>query len=530
MSKVLAGTRTLLRTTLRIDIRNIVPWVLLISALSVSSILAYTWIFPDPQDRIELAATLGSNPALSLIFGPANDLLTADGFNAWRAGQLGAFFAGMMAVLIVVRNSRADEDSGQAELLAAGVLSRGSRLAVPILMASIASLALGIVCFALTVAVGGGALSTLILSATFTASGLMFAGVAAVAAQLAADARTASSLAIAILGISYVLRGYLDTSDLPEWTTWLTPLGWLEQTKPAVDNNPWPLLPALACALVLIVFAFALQNHRDFGQGLIPQRPGPATAGLVGSAWGLALRLHRSAAAMWTVAFVGLGLLFGTLATSIGDIVADNPAMAEILASGATGPADLTFAFIVTILQIVAIIAAVAGVQIALRMYSEEVGYRVEPLLATSLRRPVYFASNALVALLLPAVGLLLAGLCLGVVAAAQGGGTTVGDVVAQSAVTVVATWTLVALALAVVGAAPRLRVLAWLGVVATFGLTIIGPTFKLPASILGVSPLHHIPNVNAPSPNWSGLGWLAVITSALLIVGFVGYRRRDIL
>ena len=77
-----------------------------------------------------LAATLGANPALSLVFGPARDLSTADGFNAWRAGQLGAFFAGLMAILIVVRNSRANEDSGQAELIASGVIARHSRLAV----------------------------------------------------------------------------------------------------------------------------------------------------------------------------------------------------------------------------------------------------------------------------------------------------------------------------------------------------------------------------------------------------------------
>ena len=104
----LTGTRPLLRVALRQDLRNIAPWVVLISALSASSILAYAWIFPDPSDRAALATALGANPALSLIFGPARDLTTADGFNAWRAGQLGAFFAGLMAILIVVRNSRAD--------------------------------------------------------------------------------------------------------------------------------------------------------------------------------------------------------------------------------------------------------------------------------------------------------------------------------------------------------------------------------------------------------------------------------------
>ena len=96
MSLGLTGTRPLLRVSLRQDARNIAPWVGLISALSASSILAYAWIFTSAHQRADLAATLGANPALALVFGSARDLLTADGFNAWRAGQLGAMFAGLV--------------------------------------------------------------------------------------------------------------------------------------------------------------------------------------------------------------------------------------------------------------------------------------------------------------------------------------------------------------------------------------------------------------------------------------------------
>ncbi|MEE2032624.1 hypothetical protein [Rhodococcus chondri] len=214
----------------------------------------------------------------------------------------------------------------------------------------------------------------------------------------------------------------------------------------------------------------------------------------------------------------------------MGDIVAGNPALAAILASTGTESSDLAFAFIVTVLQIVAIVAAVAGVQIALRMYSEETDHRVEPLLATTLRRPTYFASNVVMALSAPALGLVLAGLALGVVADAKDDGIAMTDVVLQSVATIAATWALVALALAVVGAMPRIRRLAWLAVVATFGLTILGPTFKLPEWALSISPLHHTPNVTEPGTHWSSVMWLGAITLVLVVVGFTGFRRRDIL
>jgi ABC-2 type transport system permease protein len=526
----LTGTRPLFKVAVHQDIRNIAPWVVLISALSASSILAYAWIFPGPEDRAALTSTLAGNPALSVIFGPARDLTTPDRFNAWRAGQLGAFFAGLMAILTVVRNSRADEDSGQAELIASGVIARQSRLAVAVLIATVASIALGVVCFLLTIICGGGPSSTLILASTFTVSGLMFAGVAAVAAQLGSDARTASGIAIATLGACYVLRGYIDSSSAPDWVTWLTPLGWLEQTRPGTDNNPWPVLLAVTLAVTLGLAAFALQGRRDFGQGLIAPRPGPADAGLARNVWGLAFKLNLGALVSWLLALTGIGLIFGNLATSVGDIIADNPAMAQILAAGAATSTSLTFAFLATILQIIAIIAAVMGVQIVLRIHGEEVDYRVEPLLAGSLRRSTYLASNAAIALLGPTVGLLLAGSALGIVAHANRDSIAVADVIKQSLATTPAVWTLIGLSVAAVGAAPSRRLIAWLAVVATFGLTILGPTFKLPNWALDISPLRHVPNVTAASPDWAGLGQLTLTLLLFLAIGFAGFRRRDIL
>ncbi|QGG41739.1 ABC transporter permease [Aeromicrobium yanjiei] len=522
------GTRPLLRVSARQDARNIAPWIAGVTALSASSVLAYAWIFPDREDREALARALGGNPALSLIFGPARDLLTADGFNAWRAGGLGAFFAALMAILVVVRNSRAAEDSGQAELLASGVMGRQTRLGVAVTLGVVASVALGIVSFLVTVACGGGAAATCILCATFTGAGLMFTGAAAVTAQISSDARTATSLGVATAGVLYVLRGYLDSSGAPGWTDWVTPFGWLEATHPATDNRVWPLLPAVALAVVLVAVAFALQERRDFGQGAVATRPGPARGGWVTSPWGLAVRLHRGPLVAWFIAFAALGVVFGNLASSIGDVLAANPAMAETIAGGATGQRAATLGFIVTILHLTGMIAAVLGVQVALRMRSEEVDYRVEPLLAGSLRRKVYLASNLVVALAGSALAMALAGVTMSIVGPRED--ISARDIIGQALATIPAVWLLVAIAFAAVGAAPRIRLIGWLGIVASFGLTILGPTFKLPDWALDISPFRHVPAVAASSTDWSGLAWLCVVALALMAVAFVGFRRRDVL
>ena len=93
----------------------------------------------------------------------------------------------------------------------------------------------------------------------------------------ASEARAASSMAVGTLGVCYVLRGYLDSSGCPDWVTWLTPLGWLEETRPATENNPWPLLLALAFAVLLVRRGLRAAGPPRLrpGHGRPPARPGP---------------------------------------------------------------------------------------------------------------------------------------------------------------------------------------------------------------------------------------------------------------
>lgn len=528
MAAVLTGLKPLLQATIKQDRKNIAPWVVLISVLSASSIWAWRWIFPDLADRRGFAIAVGANPAMELIFGPARNLLSNDGFNAWRAGSLGAFFAGLMGILIVVRNSRADEDSGQAELIASGVVTRQARLLVAVLMGAIAAVALGVFCFLLTWVSGGEVEPTAVISASFACSALLFAAVAAVTAQLGSDARTASTLAIGTLGFFFVLRGYLDSSDAAGWTLWLTPLGWLEKTLPAVQNRWWPLLPVVGLALLLVGIALLLQNRRDFGLGMIVPRPGPGSSPRM-SLGLLTWRLHRGALLTWLCAFAFLGLVFGNLASSAGDLLADNPAAQQILASGAASPQELSFAFVATILQIGGIIAAIIGAQVVMRMYAEQNAYRIEPLLSGAVRRPRYFATNVLLALAAEACCLLVEGTVMAWVVSRSDAGFAFGDVLAQALCTIPAVWLLTCIAAAAVGARPSKRLVGWLVIVATFGITLLGPSFKLPEWMLSISPLHHVPLVISVDPQWGNLAGLLAVACAFLAVGFAGFRRRDV-
>ena len=528
MSGSLTGTRPLLRVTLRHEMRSFAPWIAIAVGLSVSSVLAYPWIFPDETDRAGLAATMGANPAIGMVFGPAFDLMTDEGFNSWRSLALAGFLVALGAILTVSRTTRGQEDSGQAELLASGVMGRASRLLAGTGVALIGSLLAGVVAGVATVLCGGAWEPSLLLAATFTGSGWMFAGVAAVTAQLGSDARAASSLAVAVLGALYVLRGVAYAIEAPSWTIWANPLGWMTETRPASGDHWWPLLPALGLTIVALVAAFAIQARRDFGQGIIAPRPGPAR-GRIRTTWRLALRLNRAPLIAWAIAFGALGLVFGYFATSVQDVLANDSAVAAILASGAATPDELTSAFLVTILSIIGIVAAIPGVQTMQKLRGEELADRVEPILAGSVPRQRLFASSAVIAFLAPALYVFGGGAIVAFLAGGADIGVSFGDVTAQAAATVPAVWTITAVSVAVIGARPRLSIAAWAGVLLSFVLTLLGPTFKLWDWALAISPFWHVPNVTEADRDWSGLGWISLVTALLLFVGFAGFRRRDI-
>lgn len=526
----MAGTGRLLRALVRYDGALLAPWIVIVTFIAASTPVIFNWLFSSEQDKLALAGTIGSNPALTLIFGTAGDLTTTDGFTVWRGLTLGGFLTALGVVLAVTRATRAQEDSGQAELLASGVLGRAARLMAPIVMVFLASLAIGVVAGVVTGLCGAGWGTALLMGATFTAAGWMFGAWAAVAAQLASDSHTANNIGIGALAALFLLRGAFDALDAPAWTSWINPLGWLSETKVGEDDARWwPLLLAVALALVLCAVAFRLHGSRDFGQGVVATRPGP-DRGKIRGPWALTWRLHRGVISVWVIMFIVLGVVFGYMSDSVEDLLSGGGGFADVFTAGAADPSLMTRSFLSMMLSLAGIIAAVPGVQIMNRLRTEEEEFRVEPLLATPLTRFRMFLAPVGTALAVSGFLILLVGAVVSLFVANGDSGVSFGDGFLQALVTVPAVWAVVGVAVLVVGVRPQVSIAAWVGVVASFGLTLLGPTFKLPNWVLGISPFHHVPTIATDGATWTGLIVVALVAALLVVVGFVGFRRRDII
>ncbi|TCP56956.1 ABC-2 type transport system permease protein [Tamaricihabitans halophyticus] len=527
----LLGTGQLVRLALRRDRVSLPCWIVVLSVLPPMMGSTYTELYPSVAERAALTDTLGANPSIALLYGPAFDLSSPGGFVAWRIGGFGAVLIALFAIFTVTRHTRAEEDSGRAELLGSTVLGRYAMLTAALIVAGGASLLIGVLQALGLIGIGEPVAGSLALGFGMASAGLVFAGLAAISVQLATYARSANSLAATVVAVAFVLRGVGDaTADVP-WLSWLSPIGWTQQLRPFAGERWWVFALPVGCAVLFGLIGYLLLPRRDLAAGLLPERAGPARAGgaLTGSL-GLAWRLQRGSLIGWLVAMMLGGAIMGALADGIGQLLGDSPQVRQIMRQ-LGGQQAMVDAFLATVAGVFGLLAAMYGVQAALRMRAEEATLRLEPLLATKLSRLRWAAGHLVFAFFGTAVVLLAAGFAMGLAhgfrSADIGGGLT--DVLAGSLVQLPASWLLVGLAVVLFGALPHFATAAWGLVAVAILLSLFGPVLRLPQLIVDASPFTHVPKLPGAEITATPLVWLTALVALALGVGLTAFRRRDL-
>uniref|UniRef100_UPI0006EB676C ABC transporter permease n=1 Tax=Streptomyces prasinopilosus TaxID=67344 RepID=UPI0006EB676C len=313
----LAGTRTLVRFALRRDRIRLPVWILALFLGTLATADSLRTLYSSPEDRANAVRSMDS-PAGLAMSGPRH-YLDDYGFGSMLSHQMLGFTAvlvGLMSVLIITRHTRAEEETGRAELVRSTVVGRHAHLAAALSVAVLANLVL-----ALLLALGlagaglgdGGTAGSLLYGSAHAAAGLVFAAVAAVTVQVTAHARGASGTALAVVGLAYVLRAAGDSVGNGA-LSWLSPIGWVQRSYPYVDDRWWPLLLCAGFAAVCAAAGFALSTRRDVGAGLRPERPGrPTASDALATPLGLALRLHRGMLAGFGAGLFLMGAMYGSI-------------------------------------------------------------------------------------------------------------------------------------------------------------------------------------------------------------------------
>lgn len=527
----LVGTGSLVRLALRRD-RVLLPvWIAVFVVMAAVSASATVGLYPTVASRARAAMSVNNTPSLVALYGPVYDPTSLGAVAMIKMTGFGAALVAVLTMIVVVRHTRGEEESGRLELLGATVVGRQAPLAAALLVAVGTSLVIGALTALGLIGAGLPASGSVAFGLVWAGVGIAFAATAAVAAQLTESARAATSIAVAVLGFCYLLRAIGDTAgtDGPRWLSWLSPVGWGQQIRPYAGDR-WEILLLLAGWTVLATAtAFGLVARRDLDAGLLPDRPGPAAAAAgLRSPLALAWRLHRGALLGWTACFVVLGLVLGNIASGIGNLL-DSPQAQEMLRQ-LGGVGSLVDAFLAAELGILGVITSVYGVQAAMRLRTEETALRAEPLLATAVGRLRWALSHVTVALGGSAVLLLGAGLGVGLAHGAQVGDLSRGGPVLLGAlVQLPAAWVLVGIVVALFGLAPRLTAGGWVALVAFLLIGQFGALLELPQWVQDLSPFAHVPALPGAEFSAPPLLWLTAVAAALLAVGLAGFRRRDV-
>lgn len=120
----MAGTSAIARRALSDSRVRTISFALLFLLSALTQATAYREGYPTVADRLDFARSVGENDAARLLYGMPHDLLSVGGYVSWRVGGSLAILAAIWALLGAVRAMRAEEDSGRAELVLAGTISR----------------------------------------------------------------------------------------------------------------------------------------------------------------------------------------------------------------------------------------------------------------------------------------------------------------------------------------------------------------------------------------------------------------------
>jgi ABC-2 type transport system permease protein len=522
-----AGTLGMLRLYLRRD-RVVLPlWVLLLSLpLATVYVGSIEKVYPDQAARAGFAASIMASPAQRALYGQIyNDSLGATGI--WKAGMFHLLIA-VAVILTVIRHTRADEETGRAELIDSTAVGRYASLTAALLLSFGASVITGAVGAAGLLTTSVPPSGSLAFGAALACSGLVFTAVAAVAAQLSSSARFARGAAFAVLATAFTLRAVGDAGS--GTLSWLSPLGWSLQVRPYAGDRWWVLLLHLATTMLLTALAYRLLAGRDVGAGLIAERPGPATASpMLRGALGLAWRLDRGTLLLWTVGLCLYGLLIGSVVHGIGDELGGGTAQDIVERMGGTGA--LEQAFVAVAFCMLGMMAAAFAISLTLRPHQEEAGQRAETVLSGAVGRSRWLAGHLAIALIGSAVAMLIAGAAAGLTygVAAHDIGGKLSMVVATAAVQLPAVWLSAAVTVALFGLAPRFSPVAWGVLVGFVALYLIGSLSGFPQWLLDLEPFAHIPRVTGGAFTPVPLLWLLAIDAALIALGMAAFRRRDV-
>ncbi|MEU4159279.1 hypothetical protein [Actinoplanes sp. NPDC026670] len=516
----MTGYWRLVAVSLRTAPAQILGWAVAVCALVTTSASSISNNYAEQAERDAYAATYVGTQSSAALQGRGYNLDTLGGILANELGYLTLIIVPLIGLHLAIRFTRSVEDTGRLDILTAGPVHR--------LAPATAGLTAAALTAALTSTLSAAALITLdypVPGSLLYAGGLgafmlVFTGVGALVAQCCRDARTSYVLAIACWMVSYLARAVVDArgADL----TWLNPQSWLAEIRPFADQPPlWPWLAMASTAAVTFLIAGVVAAHRDQGAGLIPPRPGPAQApSWMRTPLRLLTRLSLGVCLGWVIGTSLFAFSFGYLTEQISVL----NALAGFTQDDSV---DATLSLFV---QMNALLAAAASIQLSQWLAAEETAGRVGYALASPVSRRRWWGAGTWLVTSWSLILLICTGVCTSLgVAAGFGDLGYLDDGVAATLAYLPAVWLITVAAVVLQSVTPRAVAVAWLFVGWGIVVCLRADMLDVPEWARRLSPLYWVGAV--PRDDWDRPAALAMTAGALVLAAaaVVAFQRRDL-
>ncbi|MFC6176424.1 ABC transporter permease [Companilactobacillus huachuanensis] len=510
-------------------------WSVVLIGLFVGVAAKFNGLYGSKAAIDQIIKTLKS-PAMVSLFGkmPNGPYTSADVF----ASEMTVFMAIIAAIMnyyFIIHNTRGEEESGILEMIQAHAVGRLSNLTAALLESFILNFGIGLIyAVGLQFAnlTGTNANGNFLLGLGLGAVGFMFASIAAVIAQLTDNSRTATILSYLVFGIMYIGRMITDVSH-PKYT-WFIPMGWVEKLSTYKNNNWIPVFMMLGLSVILVTLAFYLNSHRDIGSGLIATRPGRAKAsaflrGPISLFW----RLNRVSIIVWFLGIMILGATYGSVFNTIGDILKTNPMLKQLLNTKAINAANVLIIkeFIAILMIVFAALALIPGLSLINYLKTGETKGYLEIIHSTrTSRTKLYFSLFGIATITSIAV------LFAGIYGLYAGGNAVMNHHIAMSVFMrgfygyLSPLLVMLGISAFLIGWLPKLTSLNYGYLVLAFFVQYFGKLLKLPDWTEKITPFGFIKHVPVSNFDVATFWWQIAIAVILVIIGYIGYRRRDLI
>jgi ABC-2 type transport system permease protein len=268
---------------------------------------------------------------------------------------------------------------------------------------------------------------------------------------------------------------------------------------------------------------------RDLESGFLPAKPGRKHGSLfLQSTIGFILRLQRTGLIAWAIGMFILGASYGSVLGDLESFFAKNEMMEKFLTP--VGGVSLTEQFLTMLMSIISMICTIPALLTMFKLRGEEKKNRTEFLLSRVVSRMRLMGSYFIISIVIGFIMLSLAAIGLGSVGiTVLNGGIDFGTFYRAAIVYLPAMWMMIGIAVLLVGIAPRLTGLTWLYLTFSFVVVYLGGLFQFPDWVAKLSPFGHIPQLPVEDMDFTKTSILTAIAIVLIVIGFLGYKKRDI-